>query len=79
MPDIDGYKTPADYVGVAVVAHRSSRKYAEKYIASFADCLGDYSAWNGRNAVPVHIEWNAVKSPTGGFDIVATTTEQVSA
>jgi hypothetical protein len=68
------YKTTEDYVGTTVVAHRSNKHYAEKMIADFSDTLGDQNAWNGHNLVPIHIEWAAIKSPSGGYDIVATTT-----
>jgi hypothetical protein len=56
-----------------VVAHRSTRKAAERYIASFADELGDSTSWDGEKDIPVHIEWSVVPADNG-FDIVSTVT-----
>lgn len=55
-----------------VVAHRATRKTAERYVASFTDELGNVTDGNGQ---PVHIAW-AVVPATKGFDIVSTVTEQ---
>jgi hypothetical protein len=60
--------------GTSIVAHRSSRKYAEKFIASYGDAIGDTTYWNGSTNVPIHIEWAAVPSANGGFDVVSTVT-----
>jgi hypothetical protein len=57
------------------VAHRSTRRLAEKYIASFADTLGDTFSWNGSANIPIHVEW-AVVPATKGFDIVSTVTSR---
>lgn len=59
-----------------VVAHRSTRRLAQKYIDSFADCLGDVTYWTGSESIPVHQEWAAVPSAEGGFDIVSTVTSR---
>lgn len=56
-----------------VVAHRATKAAAERYIASFADVLGDTVRWDGHRDIPVHIEWTAVRVAKG-YDIVSTVT-----
>lgn len=60
----------------AIVAHRSTRAYAQKYIDSFADELGDTDYWNGRFNVPIYQTFTIELAPAGGFDIVSTVTER---
>lgn len=57
--------------GTEVVAHRSTRRLAEAYIASFADELGDTVRWDGTKDIPIHVVWTVVPA-VRGFDIVST-------
>jgi hypothetical protein len=61
------------------IAHRSTRRYAQSYIDSFADELGDQTRWNGQRHIPIHVTWIVVPAATGGFDVVSTVTERTEA
>lgn len=56
-----------------LVAHRASRSAAERYIAAFANELGDTTRWDGKRSIPIHVEWTVVPAAKG-FDIVSTVT-----
>lgn len=62
-------------IRVEVVAHRATRKSAERYVAAFANELGDTVSWNGRENIPIHVEWTVVPAAPG-FDIVSTVTRR---
>lgn len=60
-----------------VVAHRSSRRYAEKWVNDFADTAGDQEWWDGQQGHPVHVVYSVVNChQSGGFDIVSTVTSR---
>lgn len=61
--------------GTEVVATRSTRAYAQRYIDSYADAIGATTYWDGQRAVPVLIVWEPVRNPaTGRWDVVSTVT-----
>lgn len=55
------------------IAHRSTRRLAEKYIAQWAHELGDTFSHMTKPPTPVHIEWTVVPAEKG-FDIISTVT-----
>ena len=59
-----------------VVAQRSTRALAERYVARFSDVLGDTTWWNGREHIPVHIVWEVKPGRKGRFDILSTVTSR---
>jgi len=75
---MSGYKTVEDYTDTSVIAHRSTRRYAEKFVADFSDIAGEQTAWNGRESLPIFVTLDVVKSPSGGFDVLQTVVPSVS-
>lgn len=45
---------------VNVVATRSTRRLAEKFVASYADVQGEQSYWDGSKHHPVTVEWTVI-------------------
>lgn len=65
---------PYSRLGTTVIAHRSSRIWADRFVARYANCLGETDYWNGCESVPVTIVWAVEPVWSGGFDIVSTVT-----
>ena len=72
------YKTVEDYTGSTVIGHRSTRRNAEKMIASYSDLVGESSVWNGQESLPVLVTMDVVKVASNWFDVVQTITAPVS-
>lgn len=57
-----------------VVATRSTRRYAEKYVADWADVQGEQTRWDGQRSHPIYVVWSIERTPLGKFDIIQTVT-----